>query len=179
MTIAGLTAPARLTAAHDLDPFDCDVPVLDAWLKRRALQNEASGASRTYVVCAGKRVVGYYCLASGAIVRDAAPKAMQRNMPDPVPVMVLGRLATDRAYQGHGIGTALLRDAVLRVLHAAEIAGIKAILVHAISDEAKAFYRSRGFLESPVEPMTLCLVLGTARQALGPQGSGVRDDGPW
>jgi GNAT superfamily N-acetyltransferase len=166
MTDGRLIAPARLTSTHDLDSFDCGVPALNDWLKRRARKNEASGASRSYVVCDRNRVVGYYCLASGAIVRDRAPKQIQRNMPDPIPVMVLGRLAIDRAYQGRGIGTALLRDAVLRVLQAAEIAGVRAMLVHAISEEAKAFYLTRGFLESPTEPMVLGLALDTARRTL-------------
>src|SRR5262245_51303650 len=99
MTIAGLTAPVPLSPTHDVDSFDCDVPSLDTWLKRQALKNEASGASRTYVVCVGNAVVGYYCLAAGAIDRDEAPKPMRRNMPDPIPVMVLGRLAVDRNIQ--------------------------------------------------------------------------------
>jgi predicted N-acetyltransferase YhbS len=96
---------------------------------------------------------------------------MRRNMPDPIPVMVLGRLAVDRHYQDRGIGSSLLRDAILRVLQVAEIAGVKAILVHAISDEAKAYYLAKGFLESPIQPMTLCLALDTARQALVRQDS--------
>lgn len=166
MTPDGLIAPAHLTSTHDLDSFDCGVPALNDWLKRRARKNEASGASRSYVVCDRNRVVGYYCLASGAIVRVQAPKPIQRNMPDPIPVMVLGRLAIDRVYQSHGIGTALLRDAVLRVLQAADIAGVRAMLVHAISEETKAFYLARGFLESPTEPMVLCLPLDTARRTL-------------
>jgi GNAT superfamily N-acetyltransferase len=166
MTDAGLTAPVRLTALHNLAEFDCGAPSLNQWLTRQALKNEASGASRTYVVCIDNSVVGYYCLAAGAVVRTEAPKPMQRNMPDPIPVMVLGRLAVDLANQGQGIGRALLRDAILRVLGAAEIAGIRAILVHAISEDAKRFYLSHGFEESPIEPMTLCLALGTARQAL-------------
>ncbi|HEY7031551.1 MAG TPA: GNAT family N-acetyltransferase [Thermomicrobiales bacterium] len=169
MTIAGLTAPAPLSASHDVEPFACGEPSLDAWLKRHARKNEASGASRTYVVCIGTVIVGYYCLAAGAIDRDQAPKPMQRNMPDPIPVMVLGRLAVDRNHQDKGIGSALLRDAVLRVLQVADIAGVKAILVHAISEEARAYYLARGFLESPIQPMTLCLVLDTARQALAGQ----------
>ena len=166
MTDAGLTAPVRLTAFHNLAEFDCGTLSLNQWLSRQALKNEASGASRAYVVCLENTVVGYYCLAAGAVVRTEAPKPIQRNMPDPIPVMVLGRLAVDRANQARGIGRALLRDAILRVLRAAEIVGIRAILVHAISEEAKQFYFSHGFEESPIEPMTLCLVLGTARQAL-------------
>jgi GNAT superfamily N-acetyltransferase len=170
--VSGLAAPAPLTTAHNVEPFDCGISSLDAWLKQQALKSEASGASRTYVVYAGNTVVGYCCLAAGAVVRAEAPKPMQRNMPDPIPVMVLGRLAVDRAYQDQGIGSALLRDAILRVLQAADIAGIKAILVHAVSEEAKGYYLSKGFRESPIEPMTLCLMLSTARQALmGPSSS--------
>ena len=166
MTVAGFTAPARLNPSHDLTRFDCATPALNHWLTRQALKNEASGASRTYVVCRDSTVVGYYCLATGAIDRAEAPKRMQRNMPNPIPVMVLGRLAVDQTYQGQGIGKALLRDAILRVLHAAEIAGLRAILVHAISEGARQFYLSHDFLESPIEPMTLCLELETARRAL-------------
>jgi GNAT superfamily N-acetyltransferase len=166
MTAADLTAPARLTAAHNLTRFDCATPELNHWLVRQALKNEANDASRTYVVCHDGVVVAYYSLATGAIDRAEAPKRMQRNMPDPIPIMVLGRLAVDRAYQGQGIGRALLRDAVQKVLGAAEIVGIKAILVHAISEEAKQFYLAQDFLESPMEPMTLCLELETARRTL-------------
>lgn len=163
MTRAPIAAPVPLTADHDLGPFDCGEPALDAWLKRQALRNEAGGASRTYVACGGARVVGYYALAAGAIVREAAPRSMQRNMPDPIPVMVVGRLAVDRTLQGQGIGHALLKDAVLRVMRAAEIAGIKAILVHAISDGERDFYLASGFVESPIDPMTLCLPLAAVR----------------
>ena len=166
MTASGLTAPAPLTVAHDLEPFDCGEPSLDDWLKRRAVKNGVGGASRTYVVCVGATVVGYYSLATGAVTRSDAPKPIQRNMPDPIPVMILGRLAIDRRYQSRGIGKALLRDAVLRVLQVADVVGVKAVLVHAISEEAKRFYLANGFLESPVDPMVLCLVLETARQAL-------------
>lgn len=165
MTAGTISVPLRLTAEHELGPFACGEPSLDDWLKRQALRNEASGASRTYVVCDGNVVVGYYCLAAGAVVRSEAPKPLQRNMPDPIPVMVLGRLAIDLRFQGKGVGRALLRDALLRVSRAAEIAGVKAILVHAISQDARAFYRAHGFLASPVDDMTLCLPLATVRQA--------------
>lgn len=166
MTIAGLSAPVHLAADHELESFDCGEHLLNDWLKRYARRNELSGASRTYVVCIERRVVGYYSLSTGAIARAEAPKQMQRNMPDPIPVVVLGRLAVDREYHGHGIGSGLLRDATFRVLHTAEPIGIKALLVHAISAEAKQFYLRNGFLESPMAPMTLCLVLGTVRDAL-------------
>lgn len=165
MTSGELTAPSHLAANHVLDEFDCGMAPLNDWLKRQARRNELSGASRSYVVCVGSRVVGYYCLSAGAIDRAESPKSMQRNMPDPIPVLVLGRLAVDSAFHNQGIGTSLLRDAVFRSLRAAEHVGVKAMLVHAISDEAKQFYLARGFSESPITPMTLCLLLDTARNA--------------
>jgi GNAT superfamily N-acetyltransferase len=154
--------PERLSAEHDVSKFDCGESVLDDWLRRRGLQNEASGASRTYVVCIGKRVVGYYTLAAGAIAHTHAPGRIKRNMPDPVPVMILGRLAVDKTCHGRGVGTGLLRDAVVRTLQASEIAGIRAILVHAISDAAKRFYEKYGFIASPVDSMTVMITTGEA-----------------
>jgi GNAT superfamily N-acetyltransferase len=162
-----LTAPEHLTAQHDLAAFDSGVPALDDWLKRRALANERAGGSRTYVVCAGGRVVGYYALATGGVAQEAATGRVRRNMPDPVPVMVLGRLAVDRVYQDRGLGAGLLRDALLRTMQAAELGGIRAILVHAISEEAKRFYERHGFVESPIDPMTLMIVIADATRALG------------
>jgi GNAT superfamily N-acetyltransferase len=161
-----ISAPEHLNAGHDLTAFDSGVPILDEWLKKRAFANEASGASRTYVVMAGGRVIGYYALANGAIAGQQSTGKVRRNMPDPIPVMVLGRLAVDRAYQKRGIGVGLLRDAVLRTLQAAAIAGIRAILVHAISDEAKRFYERNGFSASPVDPMTLIIRVADAERIL-------------
>ena len=161
-----LSAPEPLGDAHHLDLFRSGSDTLDEWLRRRARANQASGASRTYVLAEDRRVVGYYCLASGALDLADAPGPVRRNMPDPIPVMVLGRLAVDRAYQNQRVGKALLREAILRVLQASEIAGIKAILVHAISEEARQFYLRHGFVESPVQPMTLCLALDSVRQGL-------------
>lgn len=161
-----INAPEKLSADHDLSQFRCGEPTLDDWLRRRAVQNEESGASRTYVACVGKRVVGYYALAVGAVAHSGVPGRVRRNMPDPVPVMVIGRLAVDETAQGQAIGPALLRDAILRTLQAAEIAGIRAILVHAISERAKRFYERWGFTASPVEPMTLMITVAEARRAL-------------
>lgn len=160
-----ISAPTPLTALHQLTDFDSSVPSLDDWLKRRAAKNQANDSSRTYVVCEGQTVIGYYCLSAGAIGHAEAPSAMRRNRPDPIPVMVLGRLAIHKDHQQKGIGTALLRDAILRTIHAAEIAGITALLVHALTEQAKRFYRSRGFIESPIQPMTMYLLLATAQQA--------------
>jgi GNAT superfamily N-acetyltransferase len=147
--------------------FDSGNVELDAWLIKRALKNEDSGASRTYVVTVAEAVIAYYCLANGSVVNTTAPGKVRRNMPDPIPVMVIGRLAVDRRWQGQGMGYALMRDAVLRTLQASQIGGIRAILVHAISEEAKQFYQKCGFIPSPVAPMTLMVTLTDAKEALG------------
>jgi ribosomal protein S18 acetylase RimI-like enzyme len=163
---AQISAPQKLTPAHDLSQFQCGEPELDDWLRRRALHNEENGASRTYVVCAGRQVVGYYALAAGAVAHGDAPGRVKRNMPNPVPVMVIGRLAIDRRFQGRGIGAALVRDAVLRTVQAADLAGIRAILVHAINESAKRFYEKLGFMGSPTNPMTLMIPIRAAVQTL-------------
>jgi GNAT superfamily N-acetyltransferase len=159
-------APEKLAPDHDLSSFASGSPVLDDWLRRRAMRNQESGASRTYVIRAGQRVIGYYALAAGAVAQALATGRTRRGMPEPVPVMVLGRLAVDARYQNRGLGRALLRDAVLRTLQAADIAGIRAILVHAISEDAKHFYERCGFRPSPVDPMTLMITLRAAEREL-------------
>lgn len=164
-----LSAPQPLADHHQLAEFDSGEPSLDEWLKRRATRNQANGSSRTYVVCEGDTVIGYYCLAAGAIGHAEAPSSMKRNRPDPVPVLVLGRLAIHKDHHQKGMGTALLNDAIRRAIQAADIAGVTALLVHAISEPARRFYLSRGFIESPIKPMTLCLMLATVKQALREQ----------
>jgi GNAT superfamily N-acetyltransferase len=159
--------PEKLTSLHDVSQFECGEASLESWLKRRALLNEEAGASRTYVLRAGHEIAGYYALATGAIAHVQATGKIRRNMPDPVPVIILGRLAIAAKFQGRGIGTALLRDAVLRTVQAAEIAGIRAILVHAISDQAKRFYEKHGFISSPADPMTLMITVAEAAKILG------------
>lgn len=161
-----ISAPHPLADHHVVAAFECGEPSLDDWLKRRATGNQSSGASRTYVVCVEEAVVGYYCLSAGALGHADAPSALRRNRPNPIPVMVLGRLAIHKDRQQGGLGTALLRDALTRTLQAAEIAGVAALLVQALSEDAKRFYRSRGFVESTVKPMTMCLILESARRAL-------------
>jgi len=161
-----LSFPAPLAPEHQLDQFDSGVAPLDEWLRRRARANEAVGASRTFVLCADLRVVGYYSLAAGSIMHTGATGRVRRNMPEPVPVVLLGRLAIDKGWQGRGLGANLLRDAILRTVSAAGTIGVRAILVHAISDAAKAFYEKHGFLASPVDPMTLMITIGDAAMAL-------------
>lgn len=154
-----LEAPAPLTEAHRIAGFSCGVASLDEWLVRRAWSNQVSGASRTYVVADGGRVVGYYCLASGALAAIDAPGGLRRNMPDPIPMAILGRLAIAQEWQGHGIGVALLRDAVERTQAASTILGIRGLLVHALSEQAASFYRHYGFIAAPTRPLTLVMSL--------------------
>lgn len=161
-----LEPPAPLTPTHDLSAFACGEPVLDTWLRRFALRNEHAGASRTYVIAESGRVAGYYALAAGSIRLSAAPGRIRRNMPDPVPVMVLGRLAVDLGHQGRGLGRGLLRDAVLRTLQAAHVAGIRALLVHALNGQAAGFYARAGFTPSPVDPLVLMVLLKDAAASL-------------
>ena len=161
-----LTAPEPLAAHHDVTAFQSGEEALDAWLKRRALKNQISGGSRTFVVCEGPRVVGYYALASGAVSVDAAPGRFKRNMPDPIPVVILGRLAVNQSLHGQGLGRALAQDAARRVLNAADTIGIRGILVHALSQSAKAFYERAGFDPSPLDPMLLMVTLADLRAAL-------------
>ncbi|HEY9802454.1 MAG TPA: GNAT family N-acetyltransferase [Leptolyngbyaceae cyanobacterium] len=162
-----LQAPQPIKLEHQLADFNSGNAELDEWLQKRAWKNEETGASRTYVVTIEQTVIAYYCLANGSILNTAAPGKIRRNMPNQIPVMVIGRLAVDCNWQGKGIGRALVRDAVLRTLQAANIAGIRAILVHAISEEAKQFYQRCGFIVSPVAPMTLMVTIKDAREALG------------
>ena len=159
-----LQAPTLLTDAHILSGFDSGVASLDDWLQRRATANQVSGASRIYVVTtADNRVVGYYALASGALGHREAPSRIKRNMPDPIPMAVLGRLAIDRSFQGKGLGVALLQDAVLRAQQAASIVGIRGMLVHALSDDVRAFYAHHGFISSVSDPLTLILSLAAGQ----------------
>jgi predicted N-acetyltransferase YhbS len=161
-----LSRPEPLADAHELNDFFSGVSSLDDWLKRRARANQVSGASRTFVAADNQMVVGYYALASGAIAAAGSVGRFRRNMPDPIPVAVLGRLAVDRSQQGRGLGRALFRDCALRVAHAADTIGIRGIIVHAISGQAKAFYQALGFDPSPTEPMTLMVTLADIRHLL-------------
>jgi GNAT superfamily N-acetyltransferase len=162
-----LQRPEPLSAAHVLDGFDSGVSSLDDWLCKRALANQTRGASRIFVTCDVGRVVAYYALAASAIATASAPGKFRRNMPDPIPVVVLGRLAITRSHQGRGLGRALFQDAAQRVVQTASTIGIRGMLVHAISEEAKAFYLQLGLDPSPLEPMTLMVTVANLRAALG------------
>lgn len=162
-----LSAPEPLRADHDLSTFECGEPSLDDWLRRLALINQLNGASRTFVVMDDTpQVVGYYALAAGAVSHGNATGSIRRNMPDPIPVLVLGRLAVAQRVKKQRLGAALLQDAVLRAMAVSENAGVRALLVHALTDDAKAFYEHYGFQPSPMDPMTLMLRLQGPKEAL-------------
>lgn len=160
-----LSAPVPLLPEHDLLSFDCGEPLLNNWLRDRALKNE-SRFSRTYVVCKGRQVVAYFCISAGAVERTAAPGKLRRNAPDAIPVAVIGRLAVDKAYAGQGLGADILSDALHRIVGVSRTIGIGAVLVPAKSTAARAFYlRCAEFLDYPQDSQTLFLPLETLLSA--------------
>jgi predicted N-acetyltransferase YhbS len=160
-----LTAPLPLAAQHVTEGFSCGNDSLDQWLKRRSLKNQIQGASRTYVVRDETRVLAYYALASGAVTTTHATGRFRRNMPDPTPVVVLGRLAVDQCLHGKGLGRSLVQDAGLRVIQAADAIGIRGMTVHVLSDDAKAFYEKIGFETSLLDPYLLMISLSDLIEA--------------
>jgi len=153
--------PELLNDVHSVKGFNCGIESLDEWLIKRALKNQNNGASRTFVISDNSRVVGYYALATGSIERVQVPSKLARNMPDPIPVIVLGRLAIDIHFQKQKLGQSLLKDALFRALNVSEQIGVSAIIVHAINQEAKCFYLSYGFETSPFDDMTLFMSIKT------------------
>ena len=159
-TAENLNQPVLLTQDHDRNSFDCGVSALNDYVKKYALQNQKKHAARTYVATRGNRIVGYYSLAYGSVSLEAAPQSVKAGLArHPIPVILLARLAVDSTEQGSGLGTALLKDALLRTIQAAEIAGLRAMLVHAKDDSAKRFYQKFGFAESPIDAYHLFLRL--------------------
>jgi len=153
--MGAVVAPEPLCASHDLAGFDCGEPSLNRWLTGRAHKNEKAGASRTYVLTDDQCVIGYFSLSNGHVSRAVAPGPVSRNMPELIPVIIMGRLAVHIDYQHRGLGSALLRDAFLRARKASEISAARALLIHALNDKAKQFYLHHGFFESPVDTLTL------------------------
>lgn len=161
-----LSGPEALSPKHRLDDFACGEPALDEWLKRRARANQSTGASRTFVCCESGAVVAYYALASSAVTVATAPGRFRRNMPEPIPVVVLARLAVATSHHGQGVGRAMFQDAARRVTYAADAIGIRGLIVHALSEDTAAFYRRLGFDASPLDPMILMVTLADLRAAL-------------
>jgi GNAT superfamily N-acetyltransferase len=162
---ARLSAPAAINASHDASNFDCGKLPLDEWLRTHALKNDGK-ASRCFVVCSGRAVVGFYALAAGAVRHDQVSGALKRNMPPQIPVIVLGRMAVDKTQQGRGLGDALLRDALRRALSVANEIGARAVLVHAIDHEVVPFYLRYGFKPFPEGELTLFLSVSEVAAAL-------------
>lgn len=171
--MSGYSRPRPIREDDDTATFDSGERSLDDHLRKWALANHLQGASRCFVTCRNGRVVGYYALASAGIQRSDASGRVRRNMPDPVPVILLSRLAVDRREQGLGLGKHLLRDAIERCVQAADIVGVRAMLVHALHDNARAFYAHFDFEPSPTDPLHLLLLIGDARALI--TAAGVRD----
>lgn len=171
MTAADQTfsAISKLDASHEVSQFDCGKEPLNRFLQRHALVNQKAGSAQTYVVCLEKqRVVGYYSLAVGAVEYGDAPSRVARGLArHPIPVMLLARLAVDRSQQAKGLGRALLKDALLRTVEAADIAGMRALIVHAKDDEARAWYEAFDFEPSPTDPYHLFLLMKDLRALIG------------
>lgn len=161
-------APRPISEADDFAGFDSGEPSLDEYLRRRAWANHVQGASRCFVTTGeGRKVAGYYALAAGAVDRADSPGSVRRNMPEPVPVILLSRLAVDLKEQGNGVGSHLLRDAIARSVAVADQVGVRALLVHALHDDARAFYAHFEFEPSPTDPLHLMLLMKDARALLG------------
>jgi predicted N-acetyltransferase YhbS len=158
-----LSAPVKLAEYHELEAFNSGESALDDWLKKRARNNQIGGASSVYVACEGNRVAAYYSLSASAVIAALMPGRFRRNMPNPIPVVLLGRLAIDTQWQRQGVGRSLFKDAALRVSQAADAIGVRGIVVHPISDAARKFYLALGFSKCPSEPMMLAVTLADIR----------------
>ena len=160
-----------LTKDHDLSFFDCGKPPLNDWFKRFALTNQQSDAARTYIFQRGGKVAGYYSLSAGSVRKDESPARVGKGLANhPIGVILLARLAVERSEQGTGFGKALLADALVRAAQAADVIGARAILVHAIDDEAVAYYKKFGFESSPLDPRQLMLLMKDLRATLKSAG---------
>jgi len=158
----------KLRPDHTIESFDCSREELNRYLQRFAWQNQQAGAAQTYVGLAGDAVIGYYTLAVGHVTREEAPERLTKGLArHPVLIMLLARLAVDHRWQGQGVGKALIKDAMLRTLQAADIAGIRAFAVHAKDEEARRFYLKFDFIPSPSDPMHLFVLLKDVRRVLG------------
>jgi GNAT superfamily N-acetyltransferase len=163
-----LRRPEPLGPEHRLEGFDCGKPTLNDWLLRHARQAQASGSAKTFVVCYGERVAGYFSLTVGQVDVLDAPERVRKGMGQyPVPVVILARLAVAAQNQGRGIGVGMLQEAIRRTLLIAEQAGIRAMLTHPLDEEAAQFYTRFGFVASPLRAQQLLLLLKDAKRWVG------------
>ena len=162
MTYSG---PTLLISEHRLEGFDCGEPVLNEWLARRALSNQVAGTSRTWVVIdePTRMVVAYYASSTASVMRAAAPRRIARDQPADLPAILLGRMAVERRHQGKGLGAAMLKHLMTKAIEVSEKVGVRLVLVHAKDEQAKGFYRHHGFIESPIDPLTLMMLLPSTR----------------
>jgi GNAT superfamily N-acetyltransferase len=155
------SGPTLLTSEHRLEGFDCGEPALNDWLVRRALGNQAAGTSRTWVVIdePSRVVVAYYASSTASVMRAAAPRHIARDQPADLSAILLGRMAVDSCHQGKGLGSAMLKHFMTKAIEVSEKVGVRLVLVHAKDERAKGFYRHHGFAESPIDPLTLMMLL--------------------
>jgi predicted N-acetyltransferase YhbS len=165
--VSGYSEPRPISETDEVTTFDSGEPTLDDYLRKRALANHVAGAARCFVSCRDGRVVGYYAIASGSVAREECPTKVRRNMPDPIPVILLARLAVDSKEQGNGLGASLLRNAIARTVSVAEQVGVRAMLVHALHDDARSFYSHHGFERSPTDDLHLMLSIKDIKASLG------------
>lgn len=161
-----LSAPEPLTGEHNVSQFSCGKESMDHWLKHITLRSHAAGGAKKYVTTDNGRVVGYYSLSAGSVSRKETSGHFRRNLPEPIPVELLGRLAVDEQYQKQGVARGLMRDAAYRVMEAAETVGVRGILVHALDADAKSFYEALGFESSPLDTHTLVITIQNIRRAV-------------
>ncbi|WIB78370.1 GNAT family N-acetyltransferase [Curtobacterium sp. MCPF17_002] len=166
--MTALLRPRPITKHDDTSAFDCGKPSLTSWLQIRAIRNEAGGASRTFISVDQEtdRVAGYYCLSASSLRSEDAPGALRRNMPDPIPVVLIGRLAVDSEFQGMGLGASLLQDALLKSIEASRLVGARAVIVYALDDDAVAFYERYGFSRVPETARCMYLLIADAESTI-------------
>ena len=162
--MSGYRGPELLDAAHDVAGFDCGDTALNEWLRQRALRNQVAGSTRTWVVAHGASVAAFYASSTAALVRAEATGRAARNQPDPLPAMLLARLAVDRGHQGKGLAAALLKHFLQKALEVAALTGLRVVLVHAKDPVAAGFYRQFGFEPSPIDDLTLMLLTKDIQQ---------------
>jgi GNAT superfamily N-acetyltransferase len=160
------STPRLLKPDDNLSDFECSEISLNFWLRNSAQKNNKSGASKTFVTFCENQLAGYYCLSAASIAHLQSPKSLTRNMPDPLPCVLLGRLAIDEKFKGIGVGSALLKDAMMRVVSVSQLTGVVGLITHPLNENAKSFYLKYGFIECPGADATLILPIKTIAKSI-------------